>query len=254
MNACTPDAAQDAILRAVLDDLSEADAPVREAAMGGHLVAVTCGGRTGLASRQGAHGPGRPALGGDPAPRLPESARDLAGWLLAPPPDVPEARALGLAAVNALLPPPDAAASLKGQDLIRERGTGRRVVVVGHFPFVERMGPEFESLHVLELAPRPGDLAAERAADVLPRADVAAVTGTTLLNGTLAGILSLCREDAFVLLLGPSAPFAPSLFPRGVDALAGSVVLDAEAALADVRKGLPFKALRGASSLVWTRD
>ena len=118
-------------------------------------------------------------------------------------------------AVNALLAPPEGLEAVKGQDLILERGTGRRVAVVGHFPFVERMGERFEDLCVLELAPRGGDLPANRAKDVLPAADVVAMTGTTLLNGTMAPLLALCRPDAFVMVLGPQHPFRPRALRPG---------------------------------------
>ncbi|WP_461209237.1 Rossmann-like domain-containing protein [Desulfocurvus sp. DL9XJH121] len=238
------------ILQGVLGDLPGCDALASRAVLGGHLVAVECGGRVGLASRMGSHG--LPAAddgaGNDGVP-----GRAMADWLLRPPPGRGEGRSLGMAALNALLPPPDGLSGAKGQDLILDKGRGRRVVVVGHFPFVERMGDTFADLKVLELSPRPGDLEASRAADVVPRADLLAATATTLLNGTLAGLLRLCRADAFVLVLGPSTPFAPSLFGFGVDALAGAVVRDREAALDGVKKGLPFKALPGTESLTWTR-
>lgn len=51
------------------------------------------------------------------------------------------------------------------------------------------------------------------------------VTGTTLLNGTLEGILELARPDAQVLVMGPSASLLPSaFFKRGVDVLGGDII------------------------------
>jgi hypothetical protein len=245
---------QDAVLRALLEQVDALpDAPVRRIAVGTHLAAVA-GPRLGLGSRLGGHGtPPAPA----PDTKAP-TAKAVAAWLNAPPEPAPtgdvwrdEARALALAACNALLPVPANAQPRKGQDIILERGAGRNVAVVGHFPFVERMGPSFRRLWVLEKDPRPGDLHAAHAPDVLPRADLVAVTATTLLNGTLAGILALCRPGAFVFLLGPSTPFASCLFDLGVDALAGAVVDDEAVCLAGVERGLPFRGLRGVRSLAW---
>lgn len=171
----------------------------------------------------------------------------------APPADMPAAVALGLAAALALLPVPADARPAKGQELLLALGRGRRVAVVGHFPFVERLGGAFAALSVLELRPRPGDLPAARAADVLPAADVVAITGTALHNGTLGGLLALRRPGARVVLLGPSVPLVPALLDLGIDALAGAVIHDAAAALDGAARGLPFRRLGGVESVVLTR-
>ena len=65
---------------------------------------------------------------------------------------------------------------------------------------------------MLELAPQAGDLPASAAAEVIPQADVVALTSMTLLNHTFDGLLALRRPDAQVMLLGPSTPLAPLLF------------------------------------------
>lgn len=65
----------------------------------------------------------------------------------------------------------------------------------------------------------------ERTQEVVPDADLLVVTGTTLLNGTLEGILELARPDAQVLVMGPSASLLPSaFFKRGVDVLGGDII------------------------------
>lgn len=240
---------QEAILAALLAEaLARPDANLDTVRAGSHLVAVRAGDRLGLASRSDAHGGPAPAL-----PGLPPTLHGLARLLMLEPAPFPLARSLALAAVNALLPPPAAAAPAKGQDLLLALGRGRRAAVVGHFPFVERLAGEFARLDVLELSPRPGDLPAARAAEVLPRADLAAITATTLLNGTLAGLLALARPGAAVILLGPSTPFAACLFGFGATVLAGCAARDPEAVLDGVAAGLPFKALPGTASLAWSR-
>lgn len=239
------------ILEGLLADLHGQDGPVSSLTVGSHLVAVNCGGRIGLASCQGPHNAenaSAPCMA-----ELPASGRELAQWLIAPPPFIPQARSLGLAAINALLPPPQDLSPAKGQDLILEHGKGRNVAVIGHFPFVERMGERFARLSVLELSPRADDLPAAQASRILPEADVVAITGTTLLNGTLAGLLALCSRQAFVLMLGPSTPFAGSLFEQGVNVLAGARVDDAGSVCKGILEGRPFKSLAGVSSLVWRK-
>ncbi|BBD06977.1 Rossmann-like domain-containing protein [Desulfovibrio ferrophilus] len=243
---------QHRILKDILADLQNAEAPITKISIGSHMVAVSCGDQTGLASCQGSHGLGD--LSQPDLSELPPSGLELAQWLLHPPNFIPQAQSLGLAAANALMPEPPILKQTKGQGLILEHGIGRNVVIIGHFPFVEHMRPEFAQLSVLELAPRPGDLPATDARLVLPEADVVAITGTALLNGTLADLLNLCRNDAYILILGPSTPFAPSLFNLGVNALAGARVDDASKVHTGILKGQSFKALNGANALVWQKS
>lgn len=160
---------------------------------------------------------------------------------------------MAMATVNALLAPPEGLKQAKGEELILEMGRDKRVGVVGHFPFVEKMGPAFANIWVLEKRPRPGDLPEEENARVLPQTDVAVLTSTSIGNGTLGGLLSLCRDDCYVVMLGPSTPFAPGLFELGVSALAGSVVDDEEAVIDGALGGKSFKALEGTSSVVWAK-
>ncbi|MEW5773457.1 MAG: DUF364 domain-containing protein [Thermodesulfobacteriota bacterium] len=241
---------QDDILAALLGQaLARPDSRVSEVRLGAHLAVVRAGEALGLASRSGGHDGPAPI---PPADR-PATLHALARLLAEDPEPFPQARALALAAVNALLPPPAEAAPAQGQDLLLALGRGKRAAVVGHFPFVERMAGEFSSLDVLEMSPRPGDLPAAAAREVLPRADLAAITATTLLNGTLAGLLALLRPGTEAILLGPSTPFASALFRFGVTVLAGCAAADPAAVLEGVARGLPFKALPGVRRLAWRR-
>jgi uncharacterized protein (DUF4213/DUF364 family) len=137
--------------------------------------------------------------------------------------------------------------------LILQYGKGKNVAVVGHFPFVERMGEEFENFWVLEKRLRPGDLVDKDAARVLPRAHVVAITATTLANGTLAGILGLISDNAKKIILGQSTPLSARLFEFGLDVLAGAVITDRELAISGVAAGLSFKELKGVKHVVWHR-
>ncbi len=99
---------------------------------------------------------------------------------------------------------------------------------------------------MLELQPRPGDLPASAAAEVVPEADVLAITATTLINHTFDGLMALRRPDALVMLLGPSTPLTPLLFDYGVDLLSGAIVEDIESVLAAVSQGAGFRQIHRA--------
>jgi uncharacterized protein (DUF4213/DUF364 family) len=197
--------------------------------------------RCGLASTPRSeehHHGGGPAV--PDAGRLEEqSARDLAG--LARSESLMEA-AIGVAAINALLPsPPELWVDINAEEVIARHGAGKNVALVGHFPFAPRLQEAVGKLWVLELQPGPGDLPAGAAPDIVPQADVVAITGTTLINHTLEGLLALCRPEALVLVLGPSTPLSPILFDYGVHILSGIVVEDIEAVLRAVSQGANFR-------------
>jgi uncharacterized protein (DUF4213/DUF364 family) len=182
--------------------------------------------------------------------RLPEeegqealSVDGIAVRLLAP--ELRQARglraSLAAATINAALPPaPGRWTSEKVEDVIRRRGAGKSVVMIGHFPFVDTLRPHVGSLAVLEERPRPGDLPASAAPDVLPHAEVVVITGMAFVNQTLEGLLCLCSPDAHVVLAGPSTPLSPVLFEHGVHELCGAVVKDVEAVLRAVAAGEGF--------------
>jgi uncharacterized protein (DUF4213/DUF364 family) len=152
---------------------------------------------------------------------------------------------IGMAAFNALLDVNEGACTeVNAEDVIIERGQGRRVAIVGHFPFVERVRQVAGECWVVELDPRPGDVPAERSAEVLSQADVVALTGTTLINHTFDTVMAVCRPEAFVLLMGPSAPLTPALFETGVGAISGTRVIHIEKLLPLVEQGATFRQIK----------
>lgn len=240
----------------LLESLGD-DAPVRTLLVGAFWTAVvldTDPPRCGLASTLHAEGggPWPPVV---PAGTLPlDSARSLAEMLRSE--RILEA-SIGMAAFNALLQPDEAGMTeANAEEEILARGTGRRVAIVGHFPFVDRVREAAADCWVLERDPAPGDLPASEAAEVLPRADVIALTGTSLLNHTFDDLLGLCRPESFVLLLGPSTPLSPLLLQAGVDALSGTIVDDAERVLRSVGQGATFRQIKrngGLRLLTWLK-
>jgi uncharacterized protein (DUF4213/DUF364 family) len=163
-------------------------------------------------------------------------------------------RSIGFAMLNALVPVDEArCVALNAESLILERGSGKHVAIIGHFPFVPKVREVAGHLSVLELNPQAGDLPASEAPGVIPAADVVAITGMALVNGTFEALVRLCRPDAFVLLLGATTPLVPLLFDYGVDAISGTVVDDIALASAGVSQGANFRQIRGKRLLTMVR-
>jgi uncharacterized protein (DUF4213/DUF364 family) len=65
------------------------------------------------------------------------------------------------------------------------------------------------------LEPKEGDFPAEAAPEIIPQADIVAITAMTLVNKTFDGLMKLRRPNAEVVLIGPSTPLSPNLIsPR----------------------------------------
>lgn len=179
-------------------------------------------------------------------PTVPQSqdALELAAHALS---DDPLQRSLGWAALNALLPdPPGLIPGINAEALLARLGRGKRVVMVGHFPFAGRLAPQVGELLILERDPQPGDLPADAAPQVLPAAEVVAITAMALVNGSLPGVLAHCAPDAFCMLLGPSTPLSPELFEFGLSCLSGAQVEALDPVLRLVEQGADFRQLHPA--------
>ena len=228
-----------------------ANARPADVRIGGHwtAVAVELDGqlRAGLSSALGGGGDDHHHVKGAPVKDagrlLTYSAAQLAGLAIS---ESLAETSVGFATINALLDvDTDTCVEVNAADIIAERGAGRKVAVVGHFPFIPRLRTIAGTLWVLELRPREGDLPASMAAEVLPQADVVALTGTSLLNRTFEDLIALCRRDAFVVMLGGTTPLSPVLFAAGVDAIAGTLLTDPTAALLAVSQGATFPQIPG---------
>lgn len=139
---------------------------------------------------------------------------------------------VGLAAINSIhnrLDAPTAAASFSREgdafDLFMAGVKGRKVAVIGRFPYLERLSPQTQSLTVLERNPGPGDLPDTAAEFLLPEQDQVFITSSAFINKSMPRLLELCAS-ARVGLVGPSTPLAPLLFDFGLSALSGLVVVE----------------------------
>ena len=119
--------------------------------------------------------------------------------------------------------------------------------MIGHFPFAGRLESMCGELWVFERGAGrcDGDFGEEMMDELLPQADVVAVTSTSLINRTLSDILARVRPDAFVLMLGPSTPLTPRLFDCGVDLLCGTIVADPTSVMRAVEQGAVTRQITG---------
>ncbi len=165
----------------------------------------------------------------------------------------PTHASIGMASINSLLEIDRKRCVEKNAfEILREQGNGKKMVVVGHFPFVPKLREIAAELHVLEKHPLQDDLPEEEAARVLPQADVVAVTGTTLINHTFEGLMRLCK-NSFVVVLGPSTPLSPVLFDYGVHVISGTRVIDPDSVLRSISEGASFRQVRGVKLLTMSR-
>ena len=232
------------IIDDLLDSLPAGDIPVRDVRVGPFWTVVWTERGAGLASTQrDAHTPHGHSLIRWAGDLVDHGAVELAGLLHS---KSPMEAALGMATVNALLEVQEPSLTDRNaSDEILERGKGKRVVIVGHFPFIPSVRQAVGRLDVLELDPGPNELPPKAAAEVIPEADVVAITGTSLVNKTFEKLFQYCRPDAYVLMLGPTSPLSPVLFDYGVDLIAGTRVVDPAAALAVAGQGAIFRQMRG---------
>lgn len=169
-------------------------------------------------------------------------------------------RGVGIATLNALSAglwdrgPHASYAFVEGVDALDtlELRDEQHVVVVGALaPFLKVLKRRARPFRVLELDPttlKPDEMpfyAPANTADVeVPQADVLVVTGTSLINDTLEGLLALTRPECTVVVVGPTASMLPeAFFRRGVDILGGVLVTDPDPlldVLAEAGSGFHF--------------
>ncbi|NLS45488.1 MAG: DUF364 domain-containing protein [Firmicutes bacterium] len=151
---------------------------------------------------------------------------------------------IGIAAINSMLDIDDGCLTeINASEILLEKGAGKNVAIVGHFPFVPRLRQVAGNLWVIEKRPKAGDLPEEAAEEMIPKADIIAITGSALTNGTMGHLLELCPKDSLVMVLGPSTPISPVWFDYGVDLISGTVVTDPEVVFRFVSQGTIFRQL-----------
>lgn len=228
------------------------EAPVREVRQGPFQTAVQTR-YCGLASTPhdaGHHHTRKPVK--EAGSLTEKTARELAGRARSE--SLYEA-AIGMAAINSLLEiNEEECQELNARDLIAERGAGKKVAIVGHFPFITQLREVVEELWVIERNPREGDHTENEAKDLIPLADVVGITGTAFTNHTIESLLKLCRRGACAVILGDTAPLSPVLFDYDIDAVSGTKVIDSDLAMRCVSEGATYRQIKGIRQLTMKKQ
>ncbi|MBI9045052.1 MAG: hypothetical protein JEZ06_11230 [Anaerolineaceae bacterium] len=171
------------------------------------------------------------------------SAREVAGFSLMKADLLPS---IGMAAINALLPkdPDKLVKSSNAGDMIAYHGKNKKVVLVGHFPFIPELREQVGELKVLELKPGEGEYHASEAPKIIPEADVVAITSMAFVNSTMEGLLKLCSEKTFVIILGPTSPLNARLFTHGADMICGCIVEEIDPVINCILDGNSFRQIK----------
>jgi uncharacterized protein (DUF4213/DUF364 family) len=150
---------------------------------------------------------------------------------------------IGMAAINSLIDIDESkCVEANAYEILLERGRGKNVAVVGHFPFLSMLRESVRNLWIIEKRPLEGDLPEEAAEEILPQCDVVGITGTTFINHTLEDLLTHC-EKSFIALIGPTTPLTPILFDYGIDVISGSKVVEPQEVIRFISQGATFKEL-----------
>lgn len=171
------------------------------------------------------------------------SAKELTGYAQS---DNTLEASIGLACINSLIKIPNKnLVTANAFDAVAEKGIGKKIAIFGHFPQMERLRATSLSVCVFELSPSEGELSLDKISEILPDADVVAITSNTIINHTLDLILPHLKTGAFALMVGPSTPLSPVLFDYGISMLAGIKVLDPKLLFQSVSQGAIFRQVQG---------
>ena len=149
---------------------------------------------------------------------------------------------VGLAAINSVIDPPsNAKNNVNGLDIGLEVGKGKKIVMIGKFPYLEKFKKIAREFIVLELDPciinpDEGILPAFASESVIEDADVLIITASAIINKSIDRIVELGRK-AFKILIGPSTPMLKDLLEY-FDVLAGVKVNNPYVVIKKISQGI----------------
>lgn len=227
------------------------DAPVRNVLIGAHWTAVSsrfCG----MASTVMKPQPHGEEVVRDAGSLHLKSAGELSQYLLSE--NYLEA-GIGLAALNSLSEIPEKnITEINAFKVVGQIGAGKHVAVFGHFPYLEEIKASAARLSVFEIFPTGEELSLERVPEVLPGADVVALTSNAIINHTIESILPHIQKSAFAMLVGPSTPLNPLLFEAGFSLLAGVRIIDEQALFQSISQAAIFRQVKGAQVITISKE
>lgn len=103
---------------------------------------------------------------------------------------------------------------------------GKKVAVIGHFPYLQRLMEPICDLAIIETDPGEGDYPFSASEYLLTECDYVFMTSSCLIDKTLPRLLELSGNAKRVTLVSPGTPLAPQLFDFGIDVLSGFIIKD----------------------------
>jgi uncharacterized protein (DUF4213/DUF364 family) len=172
-----------------------------------------------------------------------KSLRELAGLVWS---DNMLAASLGMAAINCYWAGRDPDfITINAKDMVLDKGRGKTVGVIGHFPFLNKHREQYKELMIFEKSPQEGDWGEGDIPEQLPRADVVALTATTLTNHTFHEVIRHMSPESYKIILGPTTPLSPVLFDYGFHAVCGTLIRDYDIVRKQVLMATPTRYLKG---------
>ncbi|MEA3500728.1 MAG: DUF364 domain-containing protein [Candidatus Marinimicrobia bacterium] len=134
---------------------------------------------------------------------------------------------------------------INAKNIILEKGKGKNIGVIGHFPFLIELKNEFKQLQIFEKQPQENDLSENEIPNYLPDADIIALTATSITNHTFDEVMKFVSKKSFVVMLGPSTPLSPILFDFGIDVVSGTIINDYSVFRTNVIQATPTRFMKG---------
>lgn len=172
-----------------------------------------------------------------------KSVTDVAAWIRS---WEPYQATVAMAAINScinnrplpdsvVLASPESPGNLAVFEHFLPQLSGKKVVVVGHYPGIERYQSQMQ-LSVLERQVQDGDLPDAASEYLLPDADWVFITASSIPNKTFPRLAELA-SNAKTVLIGPTLPWLPELHEFGIDYLAGVEITAPETLYHTVAQG-----------------
>lgn len=219
----------DALIEGIPDDII-----VEDMALGGELTYVEANGGIGIAGYRYYIQRAPMMTENRIGKPLNEIARCVKSWNL-------WEASIGNAAINAWYNHPDTAGRagievagkkrveerlkdpfIKSQNLVK----GKKVCVVGHFPFLEKLIAPVSDLSIIEWDPEEGDYPYSACEYLLPESDYVFLTCAAVSDKTMPRLLELSENAKGVTIVGPGTPLSSVFFEYGVSDLSGFVATD----------------------------
>ena len=238
------------ILKDLIEAFREKDHPVTEILTGAYWTGVIsrhCGLASTFRDEGHPHAQGIRDLG-----RLTEkSSWDLAHYALS---DYAMEASIGMAALNSMIAVEEENVVEKNAaEILLEKGAGKNVTIVGHFPFIPALQRAARTSGCLNSGKRKGISLPKRPPRFSPKATSWASPEPLFITQTMDDLLKWAAGK-FIVLIGPTTPLTPLLFDYGVQVLSGTQVVDPEETFRCISQGATFREVRGVRRVTMVKN